>query len=80
MSPSASASPSGSPTSGSPTVAADGTGTYTTVQAAVNAVPANNTSRVTITIKAGTYREIVTIPSNKPYITLQGLGSSASKR
>lgn len=60
------------------TVASDGTGTYRTVQAAVNAVPANNTSPVTITIKAGTYREIVTIPSNKPFITLKGLGSSAS--
>jgi pectin methylesterase-like acyl-CoA thioesterase len=60
------------------TVAADGTATYKTVQAAVNAVPTSNTSRVTITIKAGTYREVVTIPSTKPYITLQGLGSSAS--
>jgi pectinesterase len=60
------------------TVAADGTAEYTTVQAAVNAVPANNTSRYTITVKAGTYREIVTIPTNKPYITLEGLGSSAS--
>lgn len=62
-----------------PTVASDGTGKYTTIQAAIDAVPANNSSRVTITIKAGTYREIVTIPSNKPYITLQGLGSSASQ-
>jgi pectin methylesterase-like acyl-CoA thioesterase len=62
-----------------PTVAADGTGTYKTVQAAIDAVPANNTSRRVITIKAGTYREIVTIPSNKPYVTLQGLGSSASQ-
>ncbi|GAA1586325.1 pectinesterase family protein [Actinoplanes couchii] len=61
------------------TVAKDGTGQYTTVQAAVDAVPANNTTRRTITIKAGTYREIVTIPANKPYITLQGLGSSASQ-
>ncbi|GIH16805.1 pectinesterase family protein [Rugosimonospora africana] len=64
------------PTTGTPTVASDGTGRYTTVQAAINAVPANNTSHVTITIKPGTYREIVTIPANKPYITLQGLGSS----
>jgi pectin methylesterase-like acyl-CoA thioesterase len=61
------------------TVAKDGTGQYTTVQAAIDAVPANNTTRRTITIKAGTYREIVTIPSTKPYITLQGLGSSASQ-
>lgn len=70
-----------SPTSTSastPTVASDGTGTYRTVQAAINAVPANNTKPVTITIKPGTYREIVTIPANKPYITLQGLGSTAN--
>ncbi|MBO3742664.1 RICIN domain-containing protein [Actinoplanes sp. NEAU-H7] len=58
------------------TVAADGTGTYRTVQAAIDAVPANNTTRRVITIKPGTYREIVTIPANKPYITLQGLGTS----
>ncbi|WP_239158691.1 pectinesterase family protein [Winogradskya humida] len=64
--------------SDTPTVAADGTGKYTTVQAAIDAVPANATTRQVITIKAGTYREIVTIPSNKPYVTLQGLGSSAS--
>jgi pectinesterase len=63
---------------GKPTVASDGTGTFTTVQAAIDAVPANNTSRVVITIKAGTYREIVTVPSNKPFITLRGLGASAS--
>ncbi|MEQ4724768.1 pectinesterase family protein [Nonomuraea sp. B19D2] len=61
-----------------PTVAADGSGTYRTVQAAVDAVPAGNAGRVTITIAPGTYREIVRIPSTKPYITLQGLGSSAA--
>ncbi|WP_220214005.1 pectinesterase family protein [Streptomyces shenzhenensis] len=64
--------------SDTPTVASDGTGTYRTVQAAIDAVPAGNTARRVITIKPGTYREIVTIPSNKPYITLQGTGSSAS--
>jgi pectate lyase len=61
------------------TVAADGSGQYRTVQAAVNAVPANNASRATITIKPGTYREIVTVPANKPMITLQGLGSAPSQ-
>lgn len=61
------------------TVAADGSGQYRTVQAAINAVPANNSSRATITIKQGTYREIVTVPANKPLITLQGLGSSPSQ-
>jgi pectin methylesterase-like acyl-CoA thioesterase len=66
-------------TGGTFTVASDGTGTYRTVQAAINAVPANNTGRVNITIKPGTYREVVTIPSNKPYITLTGGGTSASQ-
>lgn len=60
------------------TVASDGSATYRTVQAAVNAVPAGNTARITITIKAGTYRESVVIPSNKPYVTLEGLGSTAA--
>ncbi|WP_433379751.1 pectinesterase family protein [Actinoplanes sp. CA-142083] len=68
---------SGTPTTA--TVASDGTGKYKTVQAAIDAVPANNTTRQVITIKAGTYRQVVTIPANKPYITLQGLGSSASQ-
>jgi pectin methylesterase-like acyl-CoA thioesterase len=73
---SAPASPSPSTPTGTPTVAADGTGRYRTVQAAVDAVPGGNTGRVTITIKPGTYREIVTVPSNKPYVTFEGLGSS----
>jgi pectin methylesterase-like acyl-CoA thioesterase len=60
------------------TVAADGSAQYRTVQAAINAVPTGNASRTTITIKQGTYREIVTVPANKPLITLQGLGSTPS--
>ncbi|MEU4560326.1 pectinesterase family protein [Actinoplanes sp. NPDC023936] len=67
---------SGSST-GSFTVAADGSGKYRTVQAAIDAVAANNTARQTITIKPGTYREIVTVPSNKPFITLKGGGDSS---
>ncbi|WP_229073052.1 pectinesterase family protein [Actinoplanes sp. DH11] len=67
----------GGPVTGGFTVAADGTGTYRTVQAAIDAVPANNTSRRTITIKPGTYREIVTVPSNKPFVSLRGGGDSA---
>ncbi|ANS66191.1 hypothetical protein SLINC_3967 [Streptomyces lincolnensis] len=58
------------------TVAKDGTGQYTTVQAAVNAVPANNPSRVVIAVKPGTYRELVKVPSNKPHVTIQGTGGS----
>jgi pectinesterase len=58
------------------TVAQDGSGQYKTVQAAVDAVPANNASRVVISVKPGTYREIVKVPSNKPHVTIQGSGSS----
>ncbi|MEU6179103.1 pectinesterase family protein [Streptomyces coeruleorubidus] len=58
------------------TVAADGSGQYRTVQAAVNAVPANNPGRVVIAVKPGTYRETVKVPSNKPHVTIQGTGGS----
>ncbi len=58
------------------TVAADGSGNYTTVQAAVNAVAAGSS---TINIKPGTYRGVVTIPSGKSALTLAGTGGSASQ-
>lgn len=61
------------------TVAADGTAQYRTVQAAINAAPANSSARTLITIKAGTYREVVRVPANKPAITLQGLGSTPAQ-
>ncbi|MFL5999666.1 MAG: pectinesterase family protein [Streptomyces sp.] len=60
------------------TVAKDGSGQYSTVQAAVNAVPAGNASRVVISVKPGTYRELVKVPSNKPHVTIQGSGGSRS--
>ena len=63
---------------GGVTVAGDGSGNYTTVQAAVNAAPAGQTSTFTITIKPGTYRGTVSIPSNKTHLSLVGAGSSAS--
>ncbi|GLY17423.1 hypothetical protein Kisp01_44370 [Kineosporia sp. NBRC 101677] len=63
--------------SGTATVAADGSGKYKTVQAAINAVGTGNKSRVTITIKPGTYREIVTVPKDKPFVSLAGTGASA---
>ncbi|PTH86435.1 pectate lyase [Streptomyces sp. A244] len=58
------------------TVAQDGSGQYRTVQAAVNAVPANNPARVVIAVKPGTYRELVKVPSNKPHVTIRGTGGS----
>ncbi|WP_262923040.1 pectinesterase family protein [Hymenobacter cellulosilyticus] len=54
------------------TVAQDGTGNYTTVQAAINAAPTGRTTPFTIFITNGTYRERVTIPANKPFLQLIG--------
>ncbi|WNV86206.1 pectinesterase family protein [Umezawaea sp. Da 62-37] len=50
------------------TVAADGSGNYRTLQAAVNAVSAGTT----ISIARGTYRETVTIPAAKSNLVIQG--------
>jgi pectin methylesterase-like acyl-CoA thioesterase len=57
------------------TVAADGSATYKTIQAAINAAPANSTSLVNIAIKKGTYRGHVSLPADKPNIKFTGLGS-----
>ncbi|WP_373229848.1 pectate lyase [Cohnella sp.] len=54
------------------TVAQDGSKDYVTVQAAIDAVQANNTEPVEISILNGIYKEVVTIPANKPFITLVG--------
>ena len=53
-------------------VARDGTGAYTTVQAAINAAPTGRTAVYSIFIKNGKYREKVTIPGNKPFLQLIG--------
>lgn len=50
------------------TVAGDGSGNYTTIQAAVAAA----STGTVITIKAGTYQGQVNIPTSKSGITLQG--------
>lgn len=54
------------------TVAKDGSGNYTTVQAAIDAAPTSSTTPWVIYIKNGKYREKVTVPSNKPFIQLVG--------
>jgi len=53
-------------------VAKDGTGNYTTVQAAINAVPTGRTAAYTIFIKNGIYQEKITVPANKPFVQLVG--------
>lgn len=55
-------------------VAQDGTGDYTTVQAAIDAAPADRISPWLIFIKAGKYKEHVDIPENKPYLHFIGQG------
>ena len=54
------------------TVAADGSGDFKTVQAAVDAAPANSAERVVIHIKPGTYKERVRVPKDKPRLTFKG--------
>ncbi len=59
------------------TVAADGRGDHTTVQAAVDAAPAGRTTAWVIAVRPGTYHEVVTIPASKPHLTLVGTGRRA---
>lgn len=49
-------------------VAKNGTGNFTTVQAAIDSVPANNTKQVIIYVKNGTYQEVVTIRKDNIYL------------
>lgn len=53
-------------------VAADGTGDYTTVQAAIDAAPENRSKPYLIFVKNGIYDGLVRIPENKPFIHLIG--------
>ncbi|WFE92917.1 pectinesterase family protein [Micromonospora sp. WMMD987] len=64
--------PSDTPPTGGSVVARDGSGDFTSVQAAVDAVPVGNASRHTILIRPGTYRETVTVPAGKPYVSFVG--------
>jgi pectin methylesterase-like acyl-CoA thioesterase len=53
-------------------VAADGSGDFKTVQAAVDAVPANSEARTTILLKKGTYAELVIVAAEKKNLTIRG--------
>ncbi len=53
-------------------VARDGSGNYTTIQAAINAAPTGRTTPYRILVKKGKYVETVTIASTKPFIQLVG--------
>src|SRR5688572_9838693 len=53
-------------------VTKDGTGNYTTVQAALDAVPEGNEHKVTIYIKNGVYKEVIVVDARKNFISLEG--------
>ena len=55
-------------------VACDGTGDYTSVQAAIDDVPEYNIDQYRILVKAGTYNEHVFIPLNKSRLSIIGEG------
>lgn len=57
-------------------VAKDGSGDYTTVQAAIDAAPTNSVTAWVIYIKNGKYYEKINVPSNKP--NLQIIGESVA--
>jgi pectinesterase len=59
-------------------VAADGSGHYQSVEAAIDAVPTSRPAQMTIGIEPGAYRGVVNIPSSKPDVRLFGLGQSPS--
>ena len=61
------------------TVAADGSGDFTTVQGAIDFVPAGNTTRRVITVKKGLYNEIIYVGSSRPFITLRGEDRSGTE-
>ncbi|MCI8371162.1 MAG: carbohydrate esterase [Lachnospiraceae bacterium] len=55
-------------------VAADGGADYTSVQAAIDAVPLHNSGDVIIHIRPGVYEERIEVSGDKPWITLAGEG------
>jgi pectinesterase len=53
-------------------VAKDGTGNFTKVQDAFDAVPEGNNLPITIFIKKGIYKEVLVIDARKNFITIIG--------
>ncbi|XP_073046196.1 probable pectinesterase 29 [Primulina eburnea] len=63
-----------------PTIYVDpsGKGNFTRIQAAIDSVPSYNKNWICIYIKAGTYREKIRIPYDRPWIYLKGEGKRAT--
>ncbi|MBN2183542.1 MAG: polysaccharide deacetylase family protein [Sedimentisphaerales bacterium] len=58
-------------------VAADGSGQFKTVQAAVDSVPQGNSKPVEIHIKPGIYKEVIVVPRDKRFVRF--IGEDAQK-
>lgn len=54
------------------TVALDGSGDFSTVQAALDAIPAGNTKPFTVFVKNGVYKEVVIVDARKNNVRLIG--------
>ncbi|WP_329046924.1 pectinesterase family protein [Amycolatopsis sp. NBC_01488] len=63
-----------SPAAANVVVAKDGSGNYTTIQAGIDAVSTGGT----VSVKPGTYHEVVTVPAGKTGITLRGTTGKAA--
>ncbi len=60
-------------------VAKDGIGDFKTITEAIAKVPENNKKRFVIFIKKGVYKEQITIPATKPFISLIGESAENTK-
>jgi pectinesterase len=58
-------------------VAADGSGDFQTIQAAVAAIPKTNTERIVVFIKDGTYKEKIRVDAS--FVTLRGESRSGTR-
>ncbi|HEY4234609.1 MAG TPA: pectinesterase family protein, partial [Lacipirellulaceae bacterium] len=54
------------------TVALDGSAQFTTVQAAIEVAPADRLEPFTIHIAPGKYKEVITVPAEKPFVRFVG--------
>jgi pectinesterase len=54
------------------TVALDGSAQFTTVQAAIEVAPADRHEPFTIHIAPGKYKEVITVPAEKPFVRFVG--------
>src|SRR5437868_9459500 len=61
------------------TVAADGSGDFKTVQAAVDSVAPGNSDRTMININPGVYKERIVLTKQKPPISFIGVDADQSK-